>query len=141
MRLGLATHPRAIQKKAAVPREASTPAAPGRRLSCEIASRAAACYAKRYPDLKRTFCKSDGACNAHQAMAHFRNHGRREGRLFGCDGEANGTAPALESSCGRDTKHDESFRVAVCFWGVYLCARLSCHDSCVRSLNLISAQA
>merc|ERR1719471_1414776 len=89
---------------AAVPREASTAAAPGRRLSGEIASRAAACYAKRYPDLKCTFCKSDGACNAPQAMKHFRDHGRREGRLFGCDGEANGTAPALESSCGRDIK-------------------------------------
>ena len=82
--------------------------------------------------------KADGACNAPQAMAHFRDHGLREGRLFGCDGEANGTAPALESSCGRDKKYDDSFRVAVCFWGVHLCARLSCH---VRSLNLISAQA
>ena len=104
-------------------------------------ARSATCYAKRYPDLKRKFCKADGACNAPQAMAHFRDHGRREGRLFGCDGEANGTAPALESSCGRDKKYDDSFRVAVCFWGVHLCARLSCHDSCVRSLNLISAQA
>ena len=66
----------------AVPREASTAAAPGRRLSRELAARAA-------------------------------------------------TRP-----CG-----PRPFRVAVCFWGVHLCARLSCHDSCVRSLNLIFAQA
>ena len=117
----------------AVPREASTAAKPGRRLSRELASRAATCYAKRYPDLKRQFCNADGACNAPQAMKHFRDHGLREGRLFGCDGEANGDK--------QNFTHDESFRVAVCFWGVHLCARLSCHDSCVRSPNLISAQA
>ena len=48
-------------------------------------ARSATCYAKRYPDLKHKFCKADGACNAPQAMAHFRDHGLREGRLFGCD--------------------------------------------------------
>ena len=79
----------------AVPREASTAAEPGRRLSREHASRAALCYAARYPDVKAAFCDGD-RCNARQAMAHFRDHGRREGRLFGCDGEANGTAPALD---------------------------------------------
>ena len=55
---------------------------------------AATCYAKRYPDLKRKFCNADGACNLRQAKAHFREHGRREGRRFGCDDETNGTAPA-----------------------------------------------
>jgi len=60
----------------------------------DLASRAAVCYAKRYPDLKRKFCNADGACNLRQAKAHFREHGRREGRRFGCDDETNGTAPA-----------------------------------------------
>ena len=59
----------------AVPREASTAAAPGRRLS---AFNGALCYAARYPDVKAAFCDGD-RCNARQAMAHFRDHGRREG--------------------------------------------------------------
>ena len=58
------------------------------------ASRAAACYVARYPDLKREFCNADGACNLRQAKAHFRERGRREARRFGCDSEANGTALA-----------------------------------------------
>ena len=106
-----------------------------RAVNCDLYTRRS-----RYPDLHAKYCAA-GRCDTRALDKHFRDHGLREGRLFGCDGEANGTAPALESSCGRDKKYDDSFRVAVCFWGVHLCTRLSCHDSCARSLNLISAQA
>ena len=69
-------------------------AARAARVRGPAAREAATCYAKRYPDLKRKFCNADGACNLRQAKAHFREHGRREGRRFGCDDETNGTAPA-----------------------------------------------
>ena len=98
-----------------------------RAVNCDLYTRRS-----RYPDLHAKYCAA-GRCDTRALDKHFRDHGLREGRLFGCDGEANGDKHAFT--------HDESFRVAVCFWGVHLCARLSCHDSCARSLNLISAQA
>ena len=42
----------------------------------------ATCYAKNYADLEFHFCKK--ACNIHALLDHFRDHGRKEGRSFGC---------------------------------------------------------
>ena len=98
-----------------------------------FADKDARCYVGRYADLTRHFC-AGGRCDLQKARDHYREHGRHEARKYGCGD----SSPAIVSSRG-ETLHP--FRVAVCFWGVHLCARLSCHDSCVRSPNLISAQA
>ena len=42
----------------------------------------ATCYAKNYADLDYHFCKK--GCNVGALLDHFRDHGRREGRSFGC---------------------------------------------------------
>ena len=42
----------------------------------------ATCYAKNYADLEFHFCKK--GCNVGALLDHFRDHGRREGRSFGC---------------------------------------------------------
>ena len=76
----------------------------------------------RYPDLHAKYCAA-GRCDTRALDKHFLNEGLTKQWLWGCG------------------KTPHPFRVAVCFWGVHLCARLSCHDSCARSLNLISAQA
>ena len=41
------------------------------------------CYGRRYPDLAYAFCKDE--CNVRALHDHFRDHGRREGRRFGCE--------------------------------------------------------
>ena len=43
----------------------------------------ATCYGRRYPDLAYAFCKDE--CNVRALHDHFRDHGRREGRRFGCE--------------------------------------------------------
>ena len=47
------------------------------------------CYGRRYPDLAYAFCRrrrsEKGGCDVHALHAHFRDHGRREGRRFGCE--------------------------------------------------------
>ena len=57
----------------------------------------ATCYGRRYPDLAYAFCKDE--CNVRALHDHFRDHGRREGRRFGCE-----AAPltAAESDCRPD---------------------------------------
>jgi hypothetical protein len=40
------------------------------------------CYAKNYPDLFYQFCRK--GCNVDGLHTHFLNHGRKEGRQFGC---------------------------------------------------------
>ena len=42
------------------------------------------CYGRRYPDLAYHFCEK-GGCDVHALHDHFRDHGRREGRRFGCE--------------------------------------------------------
>ena len=44
----------------------------------------ATCYGRRYPDLAYVFCEQ-GGCDVHALHDHFRDHGRREGRRFGCE--------------------------------------------------------
>ena len=41
------------------------------------------CYGRRYPDLAYAFCKDE--CDVRKLHNHFRDHGRREGRRFGCE--------------------------------------------------------
>ena len=43
----------------------------------------ATCYGRRYPDLAYAFCKDE--CNVQALHRHFQDHGRREGRRFGCE--------------------------------------------------------
>ena len=43
----------------------------------------ATCYGRRYPDLEYAFCKDE--CNAQALHRHFQDHGREEGRRFGCE--------------------------------------------------------
>ena len=43
----------------------------------------ATCYGRRYPDLAYAFCKDE--CNAQALHRHFQDHGREEGRRFGCE--------------------------------------------------------
>ena len=43
----------------------------------------ATCYGRRYPDLAYAFCKDE--CDVRKLHDHFRDHGRREGRRFGCE--------------------------------------------------------
>ena len=64
----------------------------------------AECYAKRYPDLARTLCAADGACDLRRAKAHYRAHGRREGRRFGCDATA-GATPTHKTKSIRHWAH------------------------------------
>ena len=49
----------------------------------------ATCYGRRYPDLAYAFCRrrrsEKGGCDIHALHDHFRDHGRREGRRFGCE--------------------------------------------------------
>ncbi|CAH0369288.1 unnamed protein product [Pelagomonas calceolata] len=42
----------------------------------------ATCYAKNYADLEYHYCKK--GCNVGALLDHFRDHGRGEGRSFGC---------------------------------------------------------
>ena len=44
----------------------------------------ATCYGRRYPDLAYHFCEK-GGCDVHALHDHFRDHGRQEGRRFGCE--------------------------------------------------------
>ena len=55
------------------------------------------CYGRRYPDLAYAFCKDE--CNVRKLHDHFRDHGRREGRRFGCEAPP---LTAAESDCRPD---------------------------------------
>ena len=57
----------------------------------------ATCYGRRYPDLAYAFCKDE--CNVRALHDHFRDHGRREGRRFGCEAPP---LTAAESDCRPD---------------------------------------
>ena len=52
-------------------------------LACMAAAResADACYANRYPDLKRRLCRGNN-CDAPALREHYARHGRREGRRY-----------------------------------------------------------
>ena len=63
----------------------------------------ASCYGRRYPDLAYAFCK-DG-CNVHALHRHFQNHGRREGRRFGCE-----AAPLTAAETARWKVHEARLR-------------------------------
>ena len=105
----------------------------------------------RYPDLHAKFCAT-GRCDTHALHDHYKNEGLTEKRRWGCGSRIDElppttgqlprrkpSLPVVQNASAARASHP--FRVAVCFWGVHLCARSSCHDSRVRSLNLISAQA
>ena len=55
----------------------------------------ATCYGRRYPDLAYHFCE-EGGCDVHALHDHFRDHGRQEGRRFGCE-----AAPLTEAEAAR----------------------------------------
>ena len=63
----------------------------------------ASCYGRRYPDLAYAFCK-DG-CNVHALHRHFQNHGRREGRRFGCE-----AAPLTAAETAKWKVHEARLR-------------------------------
>ena len=42
------------------------------------------CYLNKYPDLKANYLKGKKPHNRKQAIHHWENHGRNEGRLWGC---------------------------------------------------------
>ena len=59
----------------------------------------ATCYGRRYPDLAYHFCEK-GGCDVHALHDHFRDHGRREGRRFGCE-----AAPLTAAEAARWEAH------------------------------------
>ena len=125
-----------------------------RAVNCDLYTRRS-----RYPDLHAKYCAA-GRCDTRALDKHFLNEGLRKQWLWGCGKtphRATGKlrrlphAPKADvllrravsraAKVPRAAAEPNPFRVAVCFWGAHLCARLSCHDSCVRGLNLISTQA
>ena len=59
----------------------------------------ATCYGRRYPDLAYAFCKDE--CNVRALHDHFRDHGRREGRRFGCEAAPLTAAETAKWPCMR----------------------------------------
>ena len=57
------------------------------------ADKDALCYVDRYADLHRHFCVAD-MCDLQRARDHYREHGRHEGRKYGCGD----SSPAIVSS-------------------------------------------
>ena len=58
-----------------------------------FADKDARCYVGRYADLTRHFC-AGGRCDLQKARDHYREHGRHEGRKYGCGD----SSPAIVSS-------------------------------------------
>ena len=63
----------------------------------------AACYGRRYPDLAYAFCKDE--CDVRKLHDHFRDHGRREGRRFGCE-----AAPLTAAETAKWKVHEARLR-------------------------------
>ena len=63
----------------------------------------ATCYGRRYPDLAYAFCKDE--CNVRALHDHFRDHGRQEGRRFGCE-----AAPLTAAETARWKVHEARLR-------------------------------
>ena len=63
----------------------------------------ATCYGRRYPDLAYAFCKDE--CNVRKLHDHFRDHGRREGRRFGCE-----AAPLTAAETAKWKVHEARLR-------------------------------
>ena len=64
----------------------------------------ATCYGRRYPDLEYAFCKDE--CNVQALHRHFQDHGRREGRRFGCE-----AAPLTAAETAKWKVHEARLRV------------------------------
>ena len=63
------------------------------------------CYGRRYPDLAYAFCKDE--CNVRALHDHFRDHGRREGRRFGCE-----AAPLTAAETAKWKVHEAMYAAA-----------------------------
>ena len=57
----------------------------------------ATCYGRRHPDLAYAFCKDE--CNVQALHRHFQDHGRREGRRFGCEAAPLTAAETAKFGC------------------------------------------
>ena len=69
---------------------------------------AAMCYVDRYTDLRRAFCVSDGACDWKRVRDHWRKHGAKEGRLFGCEAANSTATPGPSGWCATHAHLHES---------------------------------
>ena len=64
----------------------TTPAGAPKAIAIPSAFTGEACYARRYPDVLADFCAGGvNTCKWSAIRDHWREHGKGEGRQFGCE--------------------------------------------------------